>query len=123
MAKRSAPHVLAGLALGGLAIIAVLPSFAGCGGASNGYSAFASDAGPSAAGNDATMSGTSGGSSGSSSGDDSEGQCVTGCTSDEQCQTSCPPAPNGGTNCCDVPSGTCMAMTGACPGPSDSGVE
>jgi hypothetical protein len=117
--------LLAGVALGGLALVATLPSLAGCGGASNGYSAFANDAGGVTSGNDATTSGSSSGSSnGGSSGDDGSEQCVSGCTSDDQCQNSCPSAPNGSSNCCDVTSGTCMMMNqSSCPGPADSPSE
>jgi hypothetical protein len=125
MAQRSAGRLLGNLARLALAAaaIAIAPSFGGCGGATTGYSAFASDGGGTLNANDATMgggSGSGGGSSSGSSGDDSS-TCISGCTADEQCQNSCPQDPNGGSNCCDVTSGTCMLMVGACPGPTDGG--
>jgi hypothetical protein len=130
MAERNAKHFLAGLALGALAIVAAAPSFAGCGGATTGYSAFA---GPSDGGGNTTDATTSGGSSGSSSsgssgsssgGSEDSNQCAVGCTSDNQCQATCTPAPNGSTNCCDIGSGTCMMINqSSCPSPSDAGSE
>ena len=122
MAKASTARLLGGLAFGGLALVATLPLFAGCGGASNGYNAFASDAGGGGA-IDSTTGGSSGGSSPGSS-DDAAGACNNTCATDNDCAGSCPSAPSGSSNCCDLSSGTCfLASSSTCPSVPDSAVE
>jgi hypothetical protein len=123
MAKASTARLLGGLAFGGLALVASVPLFAGCGGASNGYGAFASDAGGGGGAIDSTTGGSSGGSSSGSS-DDAPSGCNVACATDNDCAGSCPSAASGSSNCCDLSSGTCfLASSSTCPSVPDSAVE